>query len=103
MASPSWPPRWQLLAKDILKFHAVIWPALLMSADLPLPQRLFVHGYILKGGERLSKTTGNIVDPFPYIERYGLDHQQLASRIAAEALDSGKARTLLESWIAMAA
>jgi methionyl-tRNA synthetase len=61
------------MAKDILKFHAVIWPALLMSADLALPERLFVHGYILKGGERLSKTTGNIVDPFPYIERYGLD------------------------------
>lgn len=68
-----WPPTLQLMAKDILKFHAVIWPALLMSADLALPERLFVHGYILKGGERLSKTTGNIVDPFPYIERYGLD------------------------------
>lgn len=68
-----WPPTLQLMAKDILKFHAVIWPALLMSADLAPPERLFVHGYILKGGERLSKTTGNIVDPFPYIERYGLD------------------------------
>ena len=68
-----WPPTLQLMAKDILKFHAVIWPALLMSAELALPERLFVHGYILKGGERLSKTTGNIVDPFQYIERYGLD------------------------------
>jgi methionyl-tRNA synthetase len=68
-----WPPTLQLMAKDILKFHAVIWPALLMSADLAPPERLFVHGYILKGGERLSKTTGNIVDPFPYIARYGLD------------------------------
>ncbi len=68
-----WPPTVQLMAKDILKFHAVIWPALLMSADLALPGRLFVHGYVLKGGERLSKTTGNIVDPFPYIARYGLD------------------------------
>ncbi len=68
-----WPPTVQLMAKDILKFHAVIWPALLMSAKLALPDRLFVHGYILKGGERLSKTTGNIVDPFPYIHRYGLD------------------------------
>jgi len=68
-----WPPTLQLMAKDILKFHAVIWPALLMSSDLALPERLFVHGYVLKGGERLSKTTGNIVDPFPYIERYGLD------------------------------
>jgi len=68
-----WPPTLQLMAKDILKFHAVIWPALLMSADLALPDRLFVHGYILKGGERLSKTTGNIVDPFPYLDLYGLD------------------------------
>jgi len=68
-----WPPTLQLMAKDILKFHAVIWPALLMSAEIELPERLFVHGYVLKGGERLSKTTGNIVDPFPYIERYGLD------------------------------
>ncbi|MSO44590.1 MAG: methionine--tRNA ligase [Thermoleophilia bacterium] len=68
-----WPPTLQLMAKDILRFHAVIWPALLMSADLTLPERLVVHGYILKGGERLSKTTGNVVDPFPYIERYGLD------------------------------
>ncbi len=68
-----WPPSVQLMAKDILKFHAVIWPALLMSAGLELPERLFIHGYVLKGGERLSKTTGNVVDPFPYIERYGLD------------------------------
>jgi methionyl-tRNA synthetase len=68
-----WPPDVQLMAKDILKFHGVIWPALLMSAGLELPRRLVVHGYVLKGGERLSKTTGNVVDPFPYIERYGID------------------------------
>ena len=68
-----WPPDVQLMAKDILKFHAVIWPALLMAAGLELPRRLFVHGYVLKGGERMSKTTGNVVDPFPFIERYGID------------------------------
>ncbi len=68
-----WPPDLQLMAKDILKFHAVIWPALLMAAELELPRRLFVHGYVLKGGEKMSKTTGNIVDPFPFIEAYGLD------------------------------
>ena len=61
------------MAKDILKFHAVIWPALLMAAGLAPPRGLFVHGYVLKGGERMSKTTGNVVDPFPYIERYGID------------------------------
>jgi len=68
-----WPPDLQLMAKDILKFHAVIWPALLMAADIPLPRRLAVHGYVLKGGEKMSKTTGNLVDPFPFIEEYGLD------------------------------
>lgn len=68
-----WPPDLQLLAKDILKFHAVIWPALLMAAGLELPRRLMIHGYLLKGGEKMSKTVGNVVDPFPFIERYGID------------------------------
>jgi methionyl-tRNA synthetase len=68
-----WPPDLQLMAKDILKFHAVIWPALLMAAGLGLPSRLAVHGYVLKGGEKMSKTTGNLVDPFPFIRDYGLD------------------------------
>lgn len=68
-----WPPDLQLMAKDILKFHAVIWPALLMSAGIELPRRLAIHGYVLKGGEKMSKTTGNLVDPFPFIEDYGLD------------------------------
>lgn len=68
-----WPAQLQLMAKDILKFHAVIWPAMLMSAGEEPPEQLFIHGYVLKGGERMSKTTGNIVDPFPFIEDYGLD------------------------------
>jgi methionyl-tRNA synthetase len=68
-----WPPDLQLMAKDILKFHAVIWPALLMSAGLETPRRLAIHGYVLKGGEKMSKTTGNLVDPFPFIEEYGID------------------------------
>jgi len=68
-----WPPDLQLMAKDILKFHAVIWPALLMAADIELPRRLAIHGYVLKGGEKMSKTTGNLVDPFPFIEDYGID------------------------------
>lgn len=68
-----WPADLQLMAKDILKFHGVIWPAMLMGAGLELPRGLFVHGYVLKGGERMSKTTGNVVDPFPFIEDYGLD------------------------------
>ena len=68
-----WPPDLQLMAKDILKFHAVIWPAMLMSAGLELPRRLMIHGYVLKGGEKMSKTTGNVVDPFPFIDQYGID------------------------------
>lgn len=68
-----WPASLQLMAKDILKFHAVIWPAMLMSAGEDPPEQLFIHGYVLKGGERMSKTTGNVVDPFPFIETYGID------------------------------
>lgn len=73
MVARYWPPDLQLMAKDILKFHAVIWPAMLMALGLELPRRLMIHGYVLKGGEKMSKTTGNVVDPFPFIERYGLD------------------------------
>jgi methionyl-tRNA synthetase len=68
-----WPPTVHVLGKDILKFHAVFWPGLLMAAGLKLPRKLFIHGFILKGGEKMSKTTGNVVDPFPFIERYGID------------------------------
>ena len=68
-----WPPDLHVMAKDILKFHAVIWPALLMAAGLELPRREMIHGYVLKGGEKMSKTTGNVVDPFPFITEYGID------------------------------
>ena len=73
LADRFWPPDLQLMAKDILKFHAVIWPAILMSAGLELPRQLMIHGYVLKGGEKMSKTTGNVVDPFPFIDQYGID------------------------------
>ena len=68
-----WPPDLHVMAKDILKFHAVIWPALLMASGLELPRREMIHGYVLKGGEKMSKTTGNVVDPFPFITEYGID------------------------------
>ena len=73
MTERLWPADLQVLGKDILKFHAVIWPALLMAAGLEPPRGLFIHGFVLKGGERLSKTTGNLIDPLPYVERYGID------------------------------
>ena len=66
-------PAVHLLAKDILKFHAVIWPALLMSAGYALPEGELIHGYLLMGGEKMSKTRGNVLDPFAVMERYGID------------------------------
>lgn len=68
-----WPPSYHLMAQDILKFHGIIWPALLMSAGYELPDHLFVHGYLKLGGEKMSKTRGNVMDPFPLIEQYGAD------------------------------
>jgi methionyl-tRNA synthetase len=68
-----WPPSLQLIGKDILKFHAVIWPAMLMAHEIELPRRLFIHGYLLMQGEKMSKTLGNLLDPFQVIDVYGVD------------------------------
>jgi methionyl-tRNA synthetase len=73
LMSRFWPPTYHLMAQDILKFHAIIWPALLMSAGYDLPEHLFIHGYLKLGGEKMSKTRGNVMDPFPLIEEYGAD------------------------------
>ncbi len=68
-----WPASYHLIAKDILRFHAVYWPALLMAAEIELPEHIFVHGYLLMGGEKMSKSLGNVLDPFAVIERFGAD------------------------------
>ena len=68
-----WPPQLHVMAKDILKFHAVIWPALLMSAGYELPEAELIHGYLLMGGEKMSKTRGNVLDPFAVMDQYGID------------------------------
>ncbi len=68
-----WPASCHLIAKDILRFHTVYWPALLMAAGLELPERVFVHGYLLMEGEKMSKSLGNVLDPFAVIERFGSD------------------------------
>jgi methionyl-tRNA synthetase len=68
-----WPASYHLIAKDILRFHVVYWPALLMAAGLELPERVFVHGYLLMEGEKMSKSLGNVLDPFAVIERFGAD------------------------------
>jgi methionyl-tRNA synthetase len=68
-----WPASYHVIAKDILRFHAIYWPALLMAAELELPERIFVHGYLLMDGEKMSKSLGNVLDPFAVIERFGAD------------------------------
>jgi methionyl-tRNA synthetase len=68
-----WPADCHVIAKDILRFHAVYWPALLMAAGIELPGRVFVHGYLLMDGEKMSKSLGNVLDPFAAIERFGAD------------------------------
>ncbi|HEV3284346.1 MAG TPA: methionine--tRNA ligase [Solirubrobacteraceae bacterium] len=68
-----WPPSYHLIAKDILRFHTVYWPALLMAAGLELPEHIFVHGYLLMQGEKMSKSLGNVLDPFAVIDRFGAD------------------------------
>jgi methionyl-tRNA synthetase len=68
-----WPPDYHIIGKDILRFHAVYWPALLMAAGLELPRHVFVHGYLLMDGEKMSKSLGNVLDPFAVIDRFGAD------------------------------
>ena len=68
-----WPADVHMVAKDIMRFHAIIWPAMLMALDLPLPKHLAVHGWITFNGEKMSKSLGNVVDPFVLGERYGAD------------------------------
>ena len=66
-----WPADVHVIGKDILRFHAAIWPAMLLSAGLPLPKRLLVHGFITSGGQKMSKSLGNVIDPLELIREYG--------------------------------
>lgn len=68
-----WPADAHIIGKDIIRFHAIYWPAFLMSAKLALPKRVFAHGFLLNRGEKMSKSVGNVVDPFAIIKDYGLD------------------------------
>ena len=68
-----WPASLHLIGKDILRFHSVYWPAFLMAAKIPLPKKIYGHGWILSGDEKMSKSKGNILDPLDIIEIYGLD------------------------------
>ena len=68
-----WPADVHIIGKDIIRFHAVYWPAFLMSAGLPLPKRVFAHGFLLNKGEKMSKSLGNVVDPVNLVNHFGLD------------------------------
>lgn len=68
-----WPPKLQVIGKGILRFHVIYWPAILKSAGLTLPKETFIHGYITVDGQKMSKTVGNVVDPFTITEKYGTD------------------------------
>src|SRR6476660_559489 len=68
-----WPADLHVMAKDILKFHAVIWPALCLAAEIEPPRRMTIHGYLLMGEKKMSKSLGNVLDPFEVIDRFGAD------------------------------
>ena len=68
-----WPADVHIIGKDIVRFHAVYWPAFLMSADWPLPKRVFGHGFLFNRGEKMSKSVGNVIDPFTLADHYGVD------------------------------
>ncbi|PLP58882.1 methionine--tRNA ligase [Mesorhizobium loti] len=73
--APSWSywPATHIIGKDIVRFHAVYWPAFLMSAGIALPKRVFAHGFLFNRGEKMSKSVGNVIDPFTMVDHYGLD------------------------------
>jgi len=68
-----WPAALHVIGKDIVRFHAVYWPAFLMSAGLAVPQRIFSHGFLFNRGEKMSKSVGNVIDPFALADAYGVD------------------------------
>ncbi|MBV9562661.1 MAG: methionine--tRNA ligase, partial [Bradyrhizobium sp.] len=68
-----WPADVHIIGKDIIRFHAVYWPAFLMSAGIPVPKRVYAHGFLFNRGEKMSKSVGNVVDPFNLADQYGVD------------------------------
>lgn len=68
-----WPCDMHVMAKEIVRFHSIIWPTILMALDLPLPKRVYGHGWIMFDGDKMSKSKGNVVDPFILTDRYGVD------------------------------
>jgi methionyl-tRNA synthetase len=73
MFGKMWPANLHVIGKDIIKFHCIIWPIMLMSAGLEMPREIYAHGFLLNKGEKMSKTTGNVVDPVEMAEKYGAE------------------------------
>jgi len=73
MFNKYWPANAHVVGKDIARFHCIIWPAMLMSAGLKLPESVYVHGFISSGGHKMSKSLGNVIDPVDYVNQYGVD------------------------------
>jgi methionyl-tRNA synthetase len=71
-----WPADVHVIGKDIIRFHAVYWPAFLMSAGIPVPKRVYAHGFLFNRGEKMSKSVGNVVDPFNLADQYGVDQMR---------------------------
>ncbi|MDX3969426.1 MAG: methionine--tRNA ligase [Bradyrhizobium sp.] len=71
-----WPADVHIIGKDIIRFHAVYWPAFLLSAGIPLPKRVYAHGFLFSRGEKMSKSVGNVVDPFNLADQYGVDQMR---------------------------
>lgn len=84
-----WPADVQVIGKDILRFHAAIWPAMLLALGLELPKKLLVHGHVNVGGTKMSKTVGNVVDPMEIIEGYGADAFRYYFSRHVSTLDDG--------------
>ena len=68
-----WPADVHMMAKEIVRFHSIIWPAMMMALDLPLPKKIYGHGWITFNGAKMGKSTGNVIDPFILADRYGVD------------------------------
>jgi methionyl-tRNA synthetase len=93
---PMWPPDIQLIGKDILRVHTTIWPAMLLSLGLPLPKLLFVHGFFMVKGQKMSKTLGNVIKPEDMIARYGVDATRY---LLASAATFGRDADINWEWL----